>query len=1240
MSTTTPIFINPTLNTSVSQHATKGAKLAFVPAIDPGNNKITYSIISGNINSAFLVDSLGSIKVNNRTALDFYEATPQFQLVVQASNGISNAFHTVNFQFIDPIRTIIDTNRKSNNITDQFKNGDLVNITVSARDGREIETHVQYSLSNDAGGRFAIDASTGVVTVKNAVLLSRDAGNAASYTITIKALNSDGISTMSKNFLIRVSDTNNLQGIPINDLDTRDNLVLPNAAKGTLVGITANIIDPDPYYLNPTITYSLSDPLKNKLGTAFSIDPITGVVSVNNGTLLKVGMTDTITVTARTADKEFTTQTFTIKVVPQIGPIISATEPSRALLESGGVNNQTAGISSATSQVSISSWDGTTPISFDTNYLLSQGWQEDVPGQSYLYIGTYGTVFFDITAQARNVIYVLAQSKGSTQALTQGQHVSETVTFRVIDSHNLTADKTIAFNITGTNDFPKTLAVTIVAMQEDTGPRLITQAELNARATDVDGNVFVASGLAISAGNGNLVNNHNGTWSYTPVLNDDTSVSFTYTITDGFFGTVSGSATLDISSVNDAPNISLSGAPSSLTENGGVNNGTVGVSSSSVTLIKSDVDSTVMFSPGAGWFSADSGVTYTNTGVYGTATFVVSTGLLSYSLRNDDPDTQKLISGQQVNDTFVMGVQDLQNAANSASISFMINGANDNPNNILLSAASVPENTPSNSIVALLSANDPDAGNTFSFSLVPGGSGVDADNYRFEILNGNELHLISGQTLDYEALINPNLSLNLRVTDNTGLSFDKAVTLNVTGVNEAPTSIIVNSGIALNIDENVRYVVPLSAVDPDQNSTFTFQLFSGVGGNDANNNVLQIFTIAGFSYLGSISLDGFNFETNPVIKFNLQVTDNGSPGLTHTQAFDITVNDVNEAPVATPDTFSIDDASGNLNIVSVIANDFDPDAGQAGTAISVNDIPSWQITSARGIPVILNASAGTFVYQYSNQFIAMNPGESVTDTFTYTLQDSLDNSLRSTATVSVTINGSDTVLPSIFSTGNDVVDFRDPQVNFIQYDPTQFYNALAGDDQITLPNQSSSIVIANQFDSSQIFSAGPGDDVVIGGDGGDIIFGGEGDDTISGFKGDDLIYGGAGSDILTGIEGNDKFVYVTQDDGGVNGDQITDFTSGQDLLYFSKAGFLGFVGFLGVVEPAPNYALDPNSLSLTSNGFGSLHNQNYFVYDTAIHTLYYNDNPIANQAFIAPGVLLATFAAGIPPLTANDFLFF
>ncbi|MGV8844014.1 MAG: cadherin-like domain-containing protein, partial [Pseudomonas sp.] len=105
-------------------------------------------------------------------------------------------------------------------------------------------------------------------------------------------------------------------------------------------------------------------------------------------------------------------------------------------------------------------------------------------------------------------------------------------------------------NITPTNDAPVTAPVTLAAFAEDSGARLITSPELLAAAEDVDGNTLTVSNLQISAGRGQLVDNLNGTWSYTPAADDDTGVSFTYTISDGTV-TIQGSATLDITPVDE-----------------------------------------------------------------------------------------------------------------------------------------------------------------------------------------------------------------------------------------------------------------------------------------------------------------------------------------------------------------------------------------------------------------------------------------------------------------------------------------------------------------------------------------------------------------------------------------------------------------------------------------------------------------------------------------------------------------
>ena len=125
--------------------------------------------------------------------------------------------------------------------------------------------------------------------------------------------------------------------------------------------------------------------------------------------------------------------------------------------------------------------------------------------------------------------------------------------------------------------------MTLASIAEDSGIRVITQAELLANASDVEGDALTATGLVVTSGNGTLIDNGDGTFNYTPAANDDSDVSFSYVVTDGT-DNVAGDATLDITPVNNAPVIggfnetrladltpSLEGPNASFTDNAGHN---------------------------------------------------------------------------------------------------------------------------------------------------------------------------------------------------------------------------------------------------------------------------------------------------------------------------------------------------------------------------------------------------------------------------------------------------------------------------------------------------------------------------------------------------------------------------------------------------------------------------------------------------------------------------------------------
>lgn len=111
---------------------------------------------------------------------------------------------------------------------------------------------------------------------------------------------------------------------------------------------------------------------------------------------------------------------------------------------------------------------------------------------------------------------------------------------------------------------------------------------------------------------------------------------------------------------------------------------------------------------------------------------------------------------------------------------FIQNHTNQNPTNLYLSNSSIDENVLANTIIGNLTTLDSDTGvNSHVYGFV-GGVG-DTDNNAFNI-SGNILRINASP--DYE--IKNNYSIRLRTTDQGGLSYDKAFTITINDLQEAP----------------------------------------------------------------------------------------------------------------------------------------------------------------------------------------------------------------------------------------------------------------------------------------------------------------------------------------------------------------------------------------------------------------------------------------------------------------------
>ncbi|WP_250158983.1 tandem-95 repeat protein [Vibrio alginolyticus] len=95
--------------------------------------------------------------------------------------------------------------------------------------------------------------------------------------------------------------------------------------------------------------------------------------------------------------------------------------------------------------------------------------------------------------------------------------------------------------------------VTLSAVEEDSDPITITTEELLSNVNIDDADTLVITNVTIESGNGTLIDNSDGSWTYIPEADDDTEVSFSYDIIDNDGGVINGTANLDITPVNDAP---------------------------------------------------------------------------------------------------------------------------------------------------------------------------------------------------------------------------------------------------------------------------------------------------------------------------------------------------------------------------------------------------------------------------------------------------------------------------------------------------------------------------------------------------------------------------------------------------------------------------------------------------------------------------------------------------------------
>jgi hypothetical protein len=213
------------------------------------------------------------------------------------------------------------------------------------------------------------------------------------------------------------------------------------------------------------------------------------------------------------------------------------------------------------------------------------------------------------------------------------------------------------------------------------------------------------------------------------------------------------------------------------------------------------------------------------------------------------------------------------------------------PTDITLSVDHVLENTTNGTVIGLLNGQDDDADETFTYTLVDDAEG------RFEIFDG-KIRVKDSTRLDYEDAATH--TIRVRVTDKGGLSFEKDFTIHVDDVDEparlpvnhAPLDITLTGGAKGNasVDENPDegvVVGDLGALDSDTGDSFTYELLDDAGGRFKLDETKTKIVVADGSLI--------DFETATSYAVRVQVSD--GRGGTFTKIITIAVNNVNEEPL-------------------------------------------------------------------------------------------------------------------------------------------------------------------------------------------------------------------------------------------------------------------------------------------------------------------------------------------------------
>jgi large repetitive protein len=1026
----TPTDSNGAANTVVEGAAVNTLVGITASSTDINGGTVTYSLLD-NANGAFQINAVtGVVSVADSTKVDFESSGGHYDITVQASDGTLPSTHSQQFTItVTDLPPVI-----SSPATASFNEGVAANTvvyTAVALDPPVVNGigtgPVTYALSGPDAAAFTIDPTTGAVKI-NAV---PDFETKSSYSFTITASDSSGA--------FNTEPVN----LSVNDLPP---VISSPASASVNEGVAANTHVYTAAAADPgggTVTYALT----GTDASAFTIDPTTGIVSINAVPDFETKSSYSFNVKASDASGAFNTEAVTLSVndlPPTIAPgtpftldegVPAGTLVYAAIATDPGGGAVTYSLTGADAGAFSIDPSGIVTINGVPDFETRSSYHFNVKASDSS--GAFTTQALTVTINdlppaisspttasvnegvaANTVVYTAAAADPGGGIVTYALSGTDAAAF--------TLDPTThAVTINGVPDFETKNSYSFKITASDPSGASTTET---VTLTVNDLPPVISSPATASVNEGVAAH----TLVYTAAAADPGGGAVTYALT----GTDASAFTIDpttgIVTINGVPDFETkssygfsvkasdaSGAFNTEAVTLSVNDLPPVISSANSASVNEGVGAHTQVYTAAAADPAGGTVTYALTGTDASAfTIDPTTGIVTI---NGVPDFETQSSYH-----FNVKASDPSGAFNTEAVTINVN---DLPPVISSpTTASVNEGVAANTVVYTAAAADP-GGGTVTYAL----SGTDAAAFTLDPTT----HAVSINGVpDFET--KNSYSFNITASDPSGQSSTETITLSV---NDLPPSAPTDSDSA-HIDQvstgapaGSSTGVTAHSTDPG-GGTVTYSLADDAGGRFAINSSTGVVTASGVT---PILVDD---PSHPDNNYSITVHASDPSGEFSSSDFSILVVP-NTPPVANDDSVSATEAgglnnsipgfnpSGNVILGTGAAGDVqDTDAQDPSTALTVVAVhtgPEGGSTATGTVGSALAGAHGTLTLNTDGSYTYLvnqtdpqvqglhTAANTIQDVFNYTIQDT--GGLQDTATLTVTIHGADDLPQAVADTG-------------------------------------------------------------------------------------------------------------------------------------------------------------------------------------------------------------------------------